>query len=376
MNKANLIIILAVMILIGLFGNAINIIVLSRKTMRNIATFRLLLFLSLLDFLVLIICASDTLLSFGFEIDFRIYSTFICRIHMFLTYFLTHTSSIVLTLISIERVCVVYDFDLMTFFRIRSENNRKLKFVNVYRDSTIKRINESNSIENTEYENKNRFIRFLQLNRIDLIVFLIMIVILIMNLHFLIFFNLIEMNLTFETNNLDILSENMTNISTAVINRSKVICSPVLNSRYENFLKHIWTWLDVSIYSFVPFMIMFVSSIMILLKINKTTSSFLNSLVNKNNNFNRKITKRRLKKNKQMSLMLFLNNIYFAVCTIPFFVIYNLNRGHYFDENNYYEGLFAFVQILSYSNNSINFIFFGIFSHKYRNEFFTVFRLK
>ncbi len=118
------------MILIGLFGNAINILVLSRNTMRNISTFRLLLFLSMFDFLVLSVCASDTLLSFGYEIDIRIYSIYICRFHTFLTYFLTHTSSIILTLISIERVFVVYDFDLMTFFHIRGQNNRKLNFVN------------------------------------------------------------------------------------------------------------------------------------------------------------------------------------------------------------------------------------------------------
>jgi hypothetical protein len=379
MNKNDLTIILVIMILVGLVGNAINLIVLSRKSMRKITTFRLLLFLSLIDFLVLSTCATDTLLSYGYLVDFRVHSIYICRIHTFLTYFLTHTSSIILTLISVERVLVVYDFDMMKFSRIRSQYNPKLKLTNDYRNpKKIKHVFRSSSIENLEYKHENRCIRFLHLYRIDFLVLLIMFIVLLINTHFLFYLNLIDVRMIFETDNLHSFGKNMTNIYYSIMNQTETFCAPVLNSKYEYFLKNIWTWLDMFLYSFIPFIIMIISSLVILFKINKSTSLFINSVVNKNNSFNKSITKKRLKKNKQMSLMLFLTNVYFAVCTIPFFIMYKLDRGQNFDENgkSAYESLFAFVHILSYSNNSINFLFFGIFSHKYRNELFTVFRLK
>ncbi len=84
------------MIIVGACGNILNFMVFLRKSMRRINTFRFLFYLSLIDFLVLIICATDTLLSFGFQVEMRLSSKWFCRIHTFITYWLTHFSSMIL----------------------------------------------------------------------------------------------------------------------------------------------------------------------------------------------------------------------------------------------------------------------------------------
>jgi hypothetical protein len=111
MNTA-LLSILSIIICFGLIFNILNILVFSEKTMLKTFTFRLLMYLSIVDLLVLIICTTDTLLTFGFFIELRIQSTFMCRIHTFLTYLLTHFSSIFLMTVSIDRAIVVYNLTL------------------------------------------------------------------------------------------------------------------------------------------------------------------------------------------------------------------------------------------------------------------------
>ena len=54
-------IILAIIISIGLFGNLLNIIVFSTKPMRINSTFRYFFYLSIIDLLVLLVCATDSL---------------------------------------------------------------------------------------------------------------------------------------------------------------------------------------------------------------------------------------------------------------------------------------------------------------------------
>ena len=104
----DLAIVLTIIGCFGLCGNIINLIVLGNKNMRKMSTFKFLFYLSIIDMLVIIFCASDTILSFGFAIQIREKSKFSCKFHTFLTYFLTHLSNLVLAFVSIERVIVIY----------------------------------------------------------------------------------------------------------------------------------------------------------------------------------------------------------------------------------------------------------------------------
>ena len=81
---------LPIFILIGTVGNIINIIIFSRKTMRRNSTFRLMLYLSVFDLLILGICCTDAYLRFAHQIEIRLHSEITCRLHTFLTYLLTY----------------------------------------------------------------------------------------------------------------------------------------------------------------------------------------------------------------------------------------------------------------------------------------------
>ena len=86
---------------IGLLGNLLNIIVFAHKTMYNKTTMRLLFYLSILDFLILSICGMDPILKYLFDYEIRLEYALGCKIHVFLTYFLSHSSSIILMIVSI-----------------------------------------------------------------------------------------------------------------------------------------------------------------------------------------------------------------------------------------------------------------------------------
>lgn len=69
----------------GLIGNSLNILVFSKKRMKKKSTFRYLLYLSLSDFLVLVVGATDIIISRIFNSQIRTYSTFACKFHTFCT---------------------------------------------------------------------------------------------------------------------------------------------------------------------------------------------------------------------------------------------------------------------------------------------------
>ena len=102
-NQFKSTLLLLAVIIIGIFGNLLNIIVFSHKSMRKNATFKYLLYLSIIDLLVLLVCATDACLIQGAFIIIRSYSNLTCKLHTFLTYFLTHLSSIVLMEVNLER---------------------------------------------------------------------------------------------------------------------------------------------------------------------------------------------------------------------------------------------------------------------------------
>ena len=66
---------LTFLILFGILSNIINIYVFSHRSMRNVSVFRFLLYLSLVDLLVVLICMGDLYLVYGFSIEIKLYST-------------------------------------------------------------------------------------------------------------------------------------------------------------------------------------------------------------------------------------------------------------------------------------------------------------
>ena len=107
-------ILLAIIIVIGLFGNILNLIVFGKKHMRQIRTYRFLFFLSAVDILVLLTGTTDILIRHLFLFEIRNYSNAMCRLHTFVTYCVTQMSSILLMVVSIHRALDMIDMSAFT----------------------------------------------------------------------------------------------------------------------------------------------------------------------------------------------------------------------------------------------------------------------
>jgi hypothetical protein len=381
---------LSIIICIGLFGNILNIVVFSQRSMRIISTFQFLLYLSFIDLLVLLICSSDSLLTYGLNYEIRLYSSIVCKLHTFFTYFLTHMSSILLMVVSIERVLVVYNKTFITFFLRRSDirNMRRIStHANKYSIfkiflSRFKRLNISTDV-----------------NRVTLIMISITLILALVNSHYLFYLNI---NFVFNSNNqIDLkninykymndsykdLSELLllnktTNQGRQKLNSSNVsvkrdvpvlMCFPQHNSEYHYFLTNIFIWVDICIYSIIPFSIMFTCTILILLEMRKRTAQFSRNLSsNQPNQMNRRISQKRMRKNNQILLLMLTTNAYFIICSLPYFILYFTAS----DENSEKNSTVLFTNIMAYSNNAINFILFGVFSERYRQTLMRLLRLK
>ena len=77
--------ILIILIIVGVFGNTLNMVVFGKKKMRRVSTFRYLFFLSIVDLTVLSTAVLHLVLK-EFVFDIRLYSGLSCKIHTFSKY--------------------------------------------------------------------------------------------------------------------------------------------------------------------------------------------------------------------------------------------------------------------------------------------------
>jgi hypothetical protein len=370
-TQKRLAVILFFIICIGILGNLLNLFVFGQKSMRKMSTFRFLLYLSLVDLLVLLVCTSDSLLTYGLNIEIRLYSSLLCRSHTFLTYYLTHLSSIILMAVSIERTLVVFNKTIINYFLKKSK------------------------IELAFLKNVLRF------NRIEKVVGFIAVSLALLNIHYLYFFNLNIINqnsqlpVTYEKtengtildnaylngtqifeNNRDQKNNNLAienSVSNKTNNKSDskkdflYLCYPLNEFNYNIFLNHIWTWIDSTIYSFVPILVMIICSLCILIGIKQKN-------FNDSSQINRAITLKQSKRNNQLLIMLMATNLFFIVCTLPYCIL--SHKSISIDSENNFSLTLLIVHILAYSNNSFNFIFYGLFSKQYRQTALRMLRLK
>ena len=336
-SKLGLDILFLIIIIIGVLSNIVNIIIFLRKNMYKMPTFRYLLYISIIDLLILSICATDSLVIHSFNFEIRLFSTYVCKIHVFLTYYLTHLSSIMLMIVSIERTCVIY----------------------------------------------NKRFRCFQLESINKSVLLICIVMALVNCHYLYFFSLHLEYLNYEVNRNDnnytnqsftnvlnsvnISQRNIdfeTNVTTDFYQEFLYICYSLDNVPYSDFLLNIWVFIDSSLYSFIPFCVMLVCSSLIM---NKLIKNRRHLLITNSNALTNQI---QYKRNNQILYLLIVTNFAFIVFSLPYSILNNNNIV-----TTTHDSLHV-AHILAYSNNSFNFIFYVIFSVKYRSELTDLFRIR
>ena len=146
----------------------------------------------------------------------------------------------------------------------------------------------------------------------------------------------------------------------------KTECLPNGNKLYSFFLHHFWFWIDMFVYFLVPFVTMTMSFVFIFIKINKLNNRYRDFLDNSRYRSNSQIYTKRIKKNRQVILVLFILNSYFFISSMPYY-IFHILIGQVYTETNVF--LKTLLNILFYSNNALNFFFYGISSQKYRQEF-------
>ncbi len=102
--------------------------------------------------------------------------------------------------------------------------------------------------------------------------------------------------------------------------------------------------------------------------------NFMSSSINSKSNT--KMASRKLKRTIQMLIMLGSTNLYFLLSSMPYFLLYYVYNAYVSDEvksSNNYVNLLIASHVFAYSNNAANFILYGIFSSKYRQEIVSIF---
>ena len=92
---------------LGLIGNLISIIIFSKASLIKHTTFKYLFLLSILDLCVLITGCGSIFLEVFFGFNIRLINDYTCKIHSFMVIFFTHSSSMLLVCMSVDRVLVI-----------------------------------------------------------------------------------------------------------------------------------------------------------------------------------------------------------------------------------------------------------------------------
>lgn len=313
-------VLLLLIIVVGVIGNTINLLIFGQKQMRTTSTFRFLFYLAFFDLLALLISATDAFTNFGLDFQIRNYDPLVCRIHTFLIYLLQQCSSIILMSVSIDRALVLY--------RTGGTGKR--------RDGRVKR----------------RIFKMLSqqtgLHRVDLILIGIVVSLSLINTHFLFLLRLSEPPDT----------------GSGGSGGGKLYCYPFNNNSYMNFLHNYWNWIDMCVYCLIPFAIMSVCSVFILVKIKQKSKELFAAMIT--NPANKKICMKRARKNRSVLYMLLVADFYFLFSSLPNCVTFIIYMGQ--DQDDLTTLIQSIVHLLLYTNNAVNFIFYGLSSEKYRDE--------
>jgi hypothetical protein len=326
------------LLIIGLLGNAINFYIFTNPNLRSLSTFRFLTYLSIIDFLYLLTGLTHLLIIIYFDYDLRLISNFLCSFHSFLTIYLSHLSSNTLAAISISRC-----FKLIRLKPVKNEMKKLTKVTSVDKNDTFLRNNNNRKFKIT-------------IGHADYTILLIMIILFLFDSHYLLWMRLSDPE-----------------ISNSTLNNETLVtkqCHPSLNKQfyYNKFLATTWVWIDLFLYSYIPFVIMMVCTVLITYKLYKVNKNIGRSKMSNNNqqhqsisNQNQTFIKKRAKKTNQIYKLLILINVCFFVLVTP--LVLSNSLGILVIENKI---ILELVYILSYSNHCINFVFYGLSCKIYR----------
>jgi len=215
----------------------------------------------------------------------------------------------------------------------------------------------------------------------DILILISLILIALMNLHFLIFLNVYKIDF------LDFLSTSIKSEEedvgdgfrlflggTNFFNSKK--CFAKSGTSYEQFLKTKWFLIDMSIFSLLPLFSMVGSSLVIWMKFRKINENYSRFISTETfNQHNKLIYFRKIKRNRQICLIILNSSAYFFFSMVVYWLCFLLLRNSV-TQNEFLNELQSFVYILLYTNNSFDFIIYGVSSSRYRRELIGIFKPK
>lgn len=348
----------------GMIGNIFNIFIFFK--LRHTSTFRFLFYLSIADLIVLLLGATELVFKINYSFESSLVS---CNTHKFLTYTSTYIATFFSIAMNVDRALTV-----SSMTSLNDHPNKKL------------------SLTSSSFSH-----RYVKKRLVDIICFVIVLVTFLLNIHFIIVFK--PMTFVF-IDDQDLHSNNNNNNKTFDLYEIKT-CIIKDNTLYESFLIEIWFWLDMTLFSIIPFVSIAVCSLVITKKMNKINKNYTSCLCNIANiansasgdgvianqsSFNKSMYKRKLRRNFQLCFMLIISNLYFLLTMSIFWlwVFFHLNsRTNFFKSNTSDAEIFSstnltqsYVFMLLYSNNALGFVFYGVSSVYFRREFVKLFRFK
>ena len=357
-------------LVLGTVANILSIVVFLRREMRRFSSFCYFAVLNAVNLAVLYVTLMRVIMDYNFHTDIRTLSMFACKAHVFLTYFLGHLSSLLLCMISIDRVISV-------MFLRRAKD--------LCTPSMAKRVT------------------------LALIIFNF-----VLSSHFLLFESgyvlVASRHSTTTSTSININSSSSSNFSTAADeaqlgahspHSSMIVCETRNGTFYDQLVQNLWKIVDMSLYAFIPFAIMLVCSVIIIFKVAEQAKKFGRGGAGKGNNNKKRnnststtfsstrhkevsstwsqhhvdqvsnsaasvsVHNKFSSRTRNLALMLIPVNVLFLCFLAP--VVISM---YIYEKLSQDQLTLAIVEMLSYCNFTLNFFIYFLTSSKFRDEFF------
>ncbi len=211
-------------------------------------------------------------------------------------------------------------------------SNNDLSINKSQNDSSIQR--ETVLTSNSKLKKKFQFAN-LDKGLVDLVMLFIVIGIFFINGHYLWFLKLTDisktenynisvkydiLNITLDQRKGSSLNDMMENIINQELSLKR--CYATHGTIYERFLDDYWFWIDLSVYSLIPFIVNFISSLIIMVKLRNMNENYKQLLRSKGYEYNKNNYLKKIKKNRQICVMLLNQNLYFLFRCLVIFILF------------------------------------------------------
>lgn len=161
---------------------------------------------------------------------------------------------------------------------------------------------------------------------------------------------------------------------------SRVVCSSIENTLYNHITEKVWKLVDMSIFAFIPFVIMLICSVIIIGRVAQQSKKFKKKRTNSTAG-NGAVPHHRAKsspvgfaqqqqenfnsRTRNLALMLIPVNVLFLLFLAP--VVLCMYFYPYLERDRL---TLAIVELISYCNFTVNFFIYFLTSSKFREEFY------